>query len=284
MTPTLREAIRAAADAFVAAGVETPRLDAELLIAHVTGTSRTHLYAHPDDRLEPGQHEAFEALVCRRAAREPLPYLLGSWEWMGMQFRVTPAVLIPRPETETLVEEAARRLPPAARILDVGAGSGCIIAGLALLLPQARITALEPSPEASAVARENLRFLGFADRTEVIEAAFPAGAGRLRELDAVVSNPPYIPSCEVDRLAPELRLHEPRSALDGGLDGLDVLRGLATEAPSLLKPGGLLAVEVGQRQAGDVAELLRNAWRWAEPEVIRDLAGVERIVLARRAS
>ncbi|HTE20668.1 MAG TPA: peptide chain release factor N(5)-glutamine methyltransferase [Armatimonadota bacterium] len=281
MPHTLRDALTAAVPLLQAAGVETPQLDAQLLLAHVLGRDRTYLYAHLHDALPDELQQAFETLVRRRTAREPLPYLLGRWEWMGMSFRVTPAVLIPRPETEVLVEAVAERLPQDARVLDVGAGSGCISIGLARLLAEARITALERSVDAADVARENAEALGVGAQVSVVRGSFPedAPAG---PLDAVVSNPPYIPSDDVDRLPPELRCHEPRGALDGGPDGLHLLRALASESPALLRDGGLLAVEVAQGQAERVTELLRAEGQWEEPESVRDLSGIARVVLARK--
>lgn len=273
----LAEAIRR----LEAAGVDTPRLDAELLLAQVLGRDRVYLFAHPEETLGAEAAAQFEVLLGRREAREPLPYLLGTWEFMGMPFLVSSAVLIPRPETETLVEAAAARLSPDARILDVGAGSGCISVGLAKLLPETEILALEPSVEALEIARQNIHALGFTERVRLICGRFPEDAGNLGPLDAIVSNPPYIPSREVDVLEPELQLHEPRGALDGGADGLDVIRPLAERGPLVLNPGGLLAMEVAQGQADRVCELLRSTGTWQPPETVFDLAGIPRVVLAR---
>jgi release factor glutamine methyltransferase len=279
---TIRETLAAAIPRLTAAGVETPRLDAELLLAHVLQRGRTHLFAHPEAVLSDKHAVAYAALLRRREAREPLPYLLGTWEFLGMSFRVGPGVLIPRPETETLVEAVAERLPSRARVLDVGAGSGCICAGLARLRPDAAILGLEPSAEALHLARQNIEVLGFGDRVRLIAGRFPEDATELGPLDALVSNPPYIPSAEVDVLAPELRRYEPRGALDGGADGLDVLGPLTREGALLVKPGGLFAVEVAQGQAEQVCALLRATGEWNEPETVADLAGVDRVVLSRR--
>jgi len=279
---TIREALAAAIPRLASAGVETARLDAELLLAHVLQQGRTHLFAHPEADLTIEVTQAYEALLQRREAREPLPYLLGTWEFLGMPFRVAPGVLIPRPETETLVEAVAERLPPGARILDVGAGSGCICAGLARLLPDATILGLEPSPEAIEIARQNIESLGFGDRVTLFAGRFPEDAIHLGALDALVSNPPYIPSAEIDTLAPELRCYEPRGALDGGPDGLEVLGPLTREGALLVKSGGLFAVEVALDQAEQVCVLLRSADAWTEPETVPDLAGIPRVVLARR--
>jgi release factor glutamine methyltransferase len=280
-TLTLRDTLAEAVARLEAAGAETAALDAQLLLAHALGRNRAYLYAHLDDPVAPRRQEAFLALLRRREAREPLPYLLGAWEFMGMSFLVSPAVLIPRPETEVLVEAVAERVGRSARILDVGAGSGCISAALARLLPAAEILALEPSPPAVAVARANVEALGAGERVRVVEGRFPQDAKALGVFDAVVSNPPYIPSAEVDRLAPELRCYEPRGALDGGPDGLSLLRPLVEESPRLLNRDGLLAVEVARGQAGQVAGLLAAQGAWAEPEIVPDMAGIPRAVLCR---
>jgi release factor glutamine methyltransferase len=278
---TLREALQQAIPRLEAAGVDSPRLDAELLLTHVLERSRTYLAAYPAQELTSEDAARFKELVARRERREPLPYLLGYWEWLGMRFRVTPAVLIPRPETETLVEETASRLPRDTRILDIGAGSGCISIGLAKLLPGAQVTALELSPEAAAVARENVEAL-VPGRVTLIEGGFPEAARNLGPFEALVSNPPYIPTEEVEGLPPELRLHEPRLALDGGADGLRVVRSLVQDGARLVVAGGLLALELALGQADRVGELVLASGLWEALEIRRDLAGVERVLFARR--
>jgi release factor glutamine methyltransferase len=200
-----------------------------------------------------------------------------------MDFEVSPAVLIPRPETETLVETVAQRLPDHARILDVGTGTGCIAIGLAKLLPRARVVALEASSGAAEVARQNVERLDYSAQVEVMEGTFPEATVSLGTFNAVVSNPPYIPSKEVDLLAPELRCHEPRLSLDGGADGLTIIRALASVTPSLLSAGGVLALELGHGQAAQVANLLRSNGSWTEIESVPDLAGIQRVVVARRS-
>lgn len=280
--PTLREALQSAARALAAAGVETPQLDAELLLAHLLGRNRTFVVAHLPDRLQPLESDQYAALVARRASREPLPYILGTWEFLGLPFHVSPAVLIPRPETEVLVESAAQRLRPGARVLDVGAGSGCIGIGLARMLGDVQIDAIEPCSEAADLAERNAAALGVMERVRLIRGRFPEAAADLGPFDAVVSNPPYIPTAEIAGLEPELRQYEPRLALDGGPDGMEILRALASEAGALLAPSGFLAVEVARGQAGPVAELLVQAGRWQAPTVVPDLAGTPRVVLARR--
>lgn len=279
---TLREALVDAEVRLQRAGVDTPLLDAQLLLAYALGESRTFVRAHLPDPLAAEPARAFEDALRRREAREPLPYILGTWEFFGMRFRVGPGVLIPRPETELLVEAVASRLEDQGDILDVGAGSGCISVGLASLLPRATVTGLEASPEAAVLARENVQALGFAGRVRIVEGWFPAAAeGMMGPFDAVVSNPPYIRSREVDELAPELLRFEPRLALDGGADGLEVVRPLVRESPGLLRPRGWLAVEVAAGQAPEVARLIAEAGCWEPAEGLRDLAGIERVVITR---
>lgn len=292
---TARDALRDGIASLTAACVDTPRLDAELLLAHVLGATRTTLFAYPDRLLTAAEAASYSAALRRREAREPLPYITGVREFLGLTFRVTPAVLIPRPETEVLVETVADRLASGwgrecpFRLLDVGTGSGCIAIGLAHLLPQATVVAVEPSPDALAVARENAAALGVGDRLEWLAAPFSeAVAGRAEEFHAVVSNPPYIPEAEITTLQPEVRDWEPRGALAGGPDGLELIRALVAQAPRLLRrmePGGaapLLALEVAMGQAERVLELLRSDERYREVEAVADLAGIPRVCLALR--
>jgi release factor glutamine methyltransferase len=294
-TVTAHDALQLAVASLQTAGIDAPRLDAELLLAHVLGTHRIALFAHPERRLTDEEREQFDDALRRRLAREPLPYITGTREFLGLPFRVTPAVLIPRPETEVLVETVADRLTTAHRrdhpfrLLDVGTGSGCIAVGLAHLLPRATVVAVEPSAEALAVARENAAALGVADRMEWLNAPFPeAVAKREREFEAVVSNPPYIPDGEIAELQPEVRDWEPRAALAGGPDGLDLIRALAYHAPRLLRrpeagrSDGLLALEIALGQSVRVRALLRAAGSFQDLEVVPDLAGIPRVCLAWR--
>ena len=280
---TVGSALETAAERLKRAGIDTARLDARLLLGEVLGARKEALVAHPERALSADDSAAFAALLARREAREPLPYLLGWWEFLGMRFRVTPAVLIPRPETETLVETVAAELEGhiAPRILDVGTGSGCVAIGLASLLPGARVDSLDPSPAALEIARENALSLGVAERVEFHRGAFPESVGP-GPYAAIVSNPPYIPTDELDCLQAEIRDYEPRLALDGGADGLDVLRPLATQAGRLLEPGGLLAVEVAMGQADRMAQLVADAGGWSKLRVVPDLSGVYRVLVVRR--
>ncbi len=256
-----------------------PEVDARLLLQHVLGVGRAYLHAHAERPLTAEEAATYGELLDRRAQRLPLPYVIGSWEFLGLPFRVTPAVLIPRPETETLVETVAARIQAGARVLDVGTGTGCVAIGVARLRADVTVVTLDISAEAAAVARENAAALGVADRVAVRVGAFPEAASDLGSFHAVVSNPPYIPSHEVDRLAPEQTDHEPRLALDGGVDGLDLIRHLVTESRALLHPGGLLAMEVMQGQAPTVGNLLQRSG-WSRIETVNDLSGIERVVTA----
>jgi release factor glutamine methyltransferase len=246
----------------------------------VLSARRLDLHAHPDRCLTPSEEACWTQLLDRRAAREPLPYLTGSVEFFGLRFLVCPGVLIPRPETELLVE--ALLTHPAVRenrhpaVLDVGTGSGCIALALASRLPRATITALEPSSEALAIARQNGLHLGLGDRVAWVEGAWPCDTC----FDAIAANPPYIATADVERLAPELKEHEPRLALDGGPDGLSLIRRLIEEAPTRLRAGGVLAMEMAAGQSEKVLELARAVPAWTQLDVIEDLAGIPRVLVA----
>jgi release factor glutamine methyltransferase len=263
-------------DYFQTHGVPAPRLDAELLLAHALGQKRIDLYLGFDRPVAAADRERYRELVKRRAVeRVPVSYLTGTREFWSMSFRATPDVLIPRPETETLVRVAVELGPE--RVVEVGTGSGCVAAAIAAELPDARVLALDSSAEALVVARHNLEAHGLASRVELQLALGLSGVRG--SFDAVVSNPPYIPSEELAGLPDEVR-HEPRLALDGGPDGLAVVRQLIEEAPERLTPGGSLVLEVGSGQARAVEKLLlaRGASRI---DIHRDLAGTERVVASR---
>jgi len=270
------ELVRWTADFFRQHGVAQPRLDAEVLLAHVVGGTRLDLYMAFDRPLEEAERARYRELVRRRAKeRVPVAYLTGVREFWSLPFRVTPDVLIPRPETETLVRAALDEKP--ARVLELGVGSGCISAALARELPNAELVAVDVSPRALDVARENLAALALTDRVELLLAdGLRDVAGRF---DLVVSNPPYVARAELAGLAPEVR-HEPVLALDGGEDGLDVIRRICTEAPERLERPGALALEVGAGQAAEVEALLRRSGA-SSVQVANDLAGIPRVVLGR---
>ena len=255
-------------------GVENARLEAEWLLAAATGHDRVGLYVNYDQPLTEGELAACRGMVVRRARREPLQYILGSQEFYGLDFVVTPAVLIPRHDTEVLVEEAMKRAAANARILDIGAGSGCIAVALAKHLPQAEVFGVEQSAEALAVARENASRLGVRVTLCAGSLFEPFSDARF---DLIVSNPPYIPTAELATLQPEVRDHEPHGALDGGVDGLDYYRRIVAAAPSHLSAGGWLLVEVGHDQAQDVLAMFASAGITAT-FTARDPAGIERVV------
>jgi len=261
-------------------GVDTPRLDAELLLADALQLDRVGLYLNYDRPLQAGELAACRERVRRRAGREPLQYILGHCEFWSLPLQVSPAVLVPRPDTEILVEEALKRVPAGTgRVLDVGTGSGAIALALASEKPQLQVTGLDASTEALDIARANAAALGLAARVELLAGdlfRLPAGPWEL-----LVSNPPYIPSGELAGLMPEVRDYEPQAALDGGRDGLDCYRALARQAPGVLVPGGWLLVEVGQGQAAAVAELFAAAGL-CEITIRDDYAGIPRVVAARK--
>jgi release factor glutamine methyltransferase len=264
----------------------TPRLDAELLLAHVLGLSRTDLYAHPERSLLAHQLAAYRALLDRRAQGEPLPYLTGHIEFYGLDMTVNAHVLIPRPETETLVDLALGKVEGLRSVLskvegrlslaDVGTGSGCIAIALAVHAPQARIMALDLSPDALDVARANAGRHGVADRITFLQSDLLAALPKA--VDLIVANPPYIAADEWPGLPREVREHEPQLALDGGPDGLDVIRRLLEQAPARLRPGGALLVEIGAGQGAAATRLARQLYPSADVAIQPDLAGRDRVL------
>jgi release factor glutamine methyltransferase len=265
---SVRDALDSAVIALGAAGCETPRLDAELLLAHVLGVDRAALITDPERGLEPDEARAFMDLAARRREREPVAYLLGSKGFRTIDLAVDARALVPRPETEHVVE-AALDLPRGARVVDVGTGSGAIALALKTERPDLEVVATELSPGALAVARANAARLGLDVSIYEGDLLDPVSG----PLDAVVSNPPYVAAGDV---LPRDVGHEPREALFGGEDGLDVIRRLIAAAAGV----PFLAIEVGAGQAPAVAELVR-AGGWPEVSALRDLAGHERVVVGR---
>ncbi|HSA80267.1 MAG TPA: peptide chain release factor N(5)-glutamine methyltransferase [Geminicoccaceae bacterium] len=282
--PTARDLINPLAERLATAGIEAARAEAWLLLAVATGRARGVLIAGSPAPLSDEQQAGLEAMVCRRLAREPIAYILGEKEFWSLTFRVGPAVLVPRPETETVVEAALaqvsdRRAP--LRILDLGTGSGCLLLALLSELPNATGLGIDVSAEALALAKVNAIRLGLAGRTEL--RAGDWGSEIEPPFDLIVSNPPYISTAEWPNLQPEVRDFEPSAALLAGPDGLDAYRALAPDCARLLAPDGCVALEIGQGQGDAVARITRRDGL----EVVerrRDLTGIERCLVARRAT
>jgi release factor glutamine methyltransferase len=267
-----------------AAGCETPRLDAQVLLAHVLGRDRTWLYAHPQAPLSENELARFNALICRRERREPVAYLTGHKAFFGLDFEVTPDVLIPRPETELLVETAIqifkeRWIVSNLTIADIGTGSGCIAITLAQNLPGAAVFGIDRSNKALKVARRN------AIRHQVLDQITFLSGDLLAPLpapvDLIVSNPPYIsrPELASPDLASEVRQYEPALALDGGEDGLALIQRLLAQARPKLKTGGSLLIEIGSTQGHPVSELAKAYFPNAEIQIKKDLAGLDRLLV-----
>lgn len=275
---TAAEAARAVADRLNGAGIETARLDARLLVAHLLGMPPHRVVTHGETPLSADAAARLEALVRRREAREPMAQILGEREFWSLPFRVTRETLSPRPESETVVEAALAHVDAAevARILDIGTGTGCLLLSLLSELPAAVGIGTDVSVAALEVARGNAEALGLAGRAVFVETEWAAGIAGPFEL--VVSNPPYIPAGDIDGLEPEVARFEPLGALDGGADGLDAYRALATALPPLLAPSGIVVLEIGAGQKAAVREIL-GAGGLEFVAAHRDLAGWPRALV-----
>jgi len=273
------ELLKDATAALSAAGIESARLDSEVLLSFLLKKERLYLLINKNQETEAEIETAFRELIKRRAQNEPVAYIVGNREFMSLDFTVCPGVLIPRPDTETLVEFAIKNLSDkeSPAILDICTGSGAIAVSLAHYLSKSRVTAIDISDTCVRVARENAEKNGVADR--VIVKKQDAFALKDEAIyDCVVSNPPYIPSAVVPTLEKDVAAFEPHLALDGGEDGYVFYRYLATKAEQLLKSGGLLALEVGHDQAETVAALLKETNAYKTVGTKQDLAGISRVV------
>ncbi|HLF50100.1 MAG TPA: peptide chain release factor N(5)-glutamine methyltransferase [Methylomirabilota bacterium] len=272
--------LREGREALAGRGIQTARQDAEWLLASVLGVDRFSLYVEPTREAAPAGVVRYRALVDRRAAHEPLQYILGFEDFHGVRLAVTPAVLIPRPETEVLVEwaiEILKDLDPAVAA-DLGTGCGAIACVLAASLPGVEVLAVDRSLGALAVASDNVRKLGLGERVKLLAGDLFEPLGSIRSaLDLVVANPPYIPSAVLPTLPTEVSAFEPRLALDGGPDGMAVIRRIIAGAPAALRPGGWLLMEIGEEQAGPLASLMA-AEGFSGIRARRDLRGVERYI------
>ncbi|MDD2309184.1 MAG: peptide chain release factor N(5)-glutamine methyltransferase [Desulfuromonadaceae bacterium] len=260
-------------------GVVNARLEAEWLLSAVTGLDRIGLYLHFDKPLNAAELAEYRAVVVRRAKREPLQHILGSQEFCGLDYEVTADVLIPRHDTELLVSEALARCPDARSVLDIGTGSGCVAVSLQKQLPNAVVTAIDISDAALTVARRNADKYG-ASIEFVHGSLLDPFVGR--KFDLIVSNPPYIPTADIESLDQEVRDYDPHTALDGGSDGLTIYRSLIPASVEFLNPGGWLLVEIGIGQAKDVTALFQHTRSYNEPIIAYDPGGIERVVGAQQ--
>jgi release factor glutamine methyltransferase len=273
-----------ATDDFRRRGLESPRLDAELLLCHVLGVDRLRLLLDAKHTLSKSELVSYRELIVRRRRAEPIAYIVGVREFHGQAIHVDRHVLVPRPDTETLVEVALDRTKDAhlfGEALDLCTGSGCVAIAFARRRPTWRVTAVDISGEAVAVARSNVERLGAAWATHVVQGDLDAPLAEASRFDLVTANPPYIPTGELASLPSDVRDHEPRIALDGGEDGLALVRGVIDAARRRLRPGGIAAIEVGHDQAGTVRELLRSA-DFTDVELRKDYGGIDRVVSGRR--
>ena len=266
-------------------GVESPRLDAEVLLSHVLGKQRIYLYVHFDEPLQAEELACYRAMIKQRIDRVPVAYILGEKEFMGLTFKVTPDTLVPRPDTEILVQAAVDRLKQwtdgTVRLADIGTGSGAICLSVLSMLDGVTADTVDISPAARAVAEENAATLGLSERVTFHTGDLLTPI-REQQFTAILSNPPYIPEADIQELAPEVRCKEPMTALSGGRDGLDFYRRLCDEAPAMLSDDGFMAFEVGIHQAEDVARLAEASPLIVRTEILKDYAGIDRVVVAWR--
>ncbi len=277
-TPLLREVLRHAEALLREADVDTPELDARILMGAALGMTREHMLIHAAAKLNQAQVTRVLGFIARRVEREPVSRILGRREFWSLDFHLSPATLDPRPDSETLIDEALAGIPDKKAplsVLDLGTGTGCLLLALLSELPNAYGTGVDKSEEAVATATANARRLGLGQRARFTVGDW--GAGLTERFDLVISNPPYIPEGEIETLAPEVVRFDPVAALAGGPDGLDAYRVITAQLPNLLKTNGKIIFEVGAGQAGDVAALLGGAG-FGDIGTRRDLAGVERAV------
>ena len=263
------------------AGIERARAEAEVIVRAATGLTSEELLLRFDKRLSPEQASRVQALAARRAGREPLAYVLGEADFLSLPFRVSSGAMVPRPETEILAEAAIERAPQTAlrAAADVGTGCGVLAVVLALNVAGLRVLAIDVCHAALILARENLRLHHVEDRTLLLRGDLLEAVGR--RVDLIVANLPYVPSGEIDRLQPEIGDFEPRIALNGGTDGLGIVRRLSVQLIDHLSRGGFAALEVGAGQAPEVANLLERGGL-SDIELIRDYAGIDRVVIGWR--
>ena len=280
-TWTIRDVLDWATQDFAGRGIASPRLDAELLVAKALETDRVGLYLDLNRPLVDQERSAIRPLVARRREREPVAYILGHRDFYGRRFKVTPDVLIPRPDTETLVDHALECIPEdaASRVLDVGTGSGAVAVTIAAERPLALVTATDISEAALKVASENAKQLEVANRIRFEHANLLSG---VEQYDVIVSNPPYIAQSEMAALQAEIREHEPIAALEAGEDGLDVVRALLSASEPATASGAQMLIEIGATQAVSVVAFAAEHTAWQPVAVYPDLNRIERVVHLRR--
>lgn len=274
---TTGKVLQWAASDFKKRGIESPRLEAEVLLSSVLCCSRIDLYTGFDRPLLEDELAAYRQTITRRRNGEPSAYITGSKEFWSLDFEVGPSVLIPRPDTETLVSAAVERTAEDGRVLDLGTGSGCVAIAIAVELKQARIHAVDISEPACRLAQRNVDRHGLSERVTVLHGDLYAPLPEDARYSAIVSNPPYIPAYEIANLDAEVR-NEPRMALDGGADGLDVIRRIVAEAPRHLEPHGWLLLEIDPRQADELIDRVGREVLGVRGEPLLDLAGRKRVV------
>ncbi len=279
---TILQLLHRATEFLLENGIDDARLDAEVLLAHVLKMRRLYLYVHLELNLVDEDINAYKELLHRRVAHVPVAQLIGNKEFMGLEFNITPDVLIPRPETEIMVQMAIEILGPIKQpitVADIGTGSGAIAVSMLHYLDNVTVDAVDISAAAIDVAKSNAEKLGVANRLNCFEGDLLQPLSG-RKYDAIISNPPYIPTPVIAELAPEVAEHEPRLALDGGDDGLKYYHRIIDDAVALLKPDGFLALEVGTDQSAPVKRMLESSGQYDPINVIWDLIGIERIILA----
>jgi release factor glutamine methyltransferase len=277
----LKPALASAVEQLESVDVGSPRLNAEMLLMFVLGVNRAYLYAHPERELTSDEHSRFGEVTEQRASGVPSQYITGHQEFWGLDFLVSPSVLIPRPETEHLVEtvlELAREIS-APRIVDVGTGSGCVALALAHELKSAEVYAVDLSADALEIARTNAARLQLDGRVRFLQSNVLSAVKSVHDFDLVVSNPPYVGLKEADKVQRSVFKYEPRMAVFAGENGLDVIRPLIVQAHAALKLGGYLAMEIGYSMEVAVLELL-SPTMWDEPSVVPDLQGIPRVIAA----
>lgn len=287
MTISIADVVREGAEILQSSGLGQTRREAGDLLQHVLGRDRTFILAHPEQLVTNEQLQSFRNLLLRRASGEPLQYVIGHQPFFGLDFEVAKGVLIPRPETELLVETALsflKDIPTSPSICDVGTGSGCIAITLLHGCPTARAVAIDISPAALEIANRNARRHDVAERLTFVEGdCFSSLSAGKDSFDLIVSNPPYVSETELSGLQREVRDHEPREALAGGPDGLDIVRRLLTESGAFLKTGGHLLIEIGFSQ-GEAVKALVDERIWQLHGIHSDLQGIPRVVILKKIS